>query len=250
MNWPLFAPTGLGLSPLGLPKGAFFRGKTGRDRVASGSRQASGVNMRIGVLGAGKVGQAIAGHWVRAGHDVVFGVRDPGSSTTTPEGGRLATLPQAAAHGEVILLAVPAPAMREALGAAGSGHLEGKILFDCSNGLSPVNHDQALPQISGAEEIASWVPGARVVKIFNTTGFENLADPIFAGEPATMFYATDDDEAARLAHLLAGECGFDPVFAGPLLVARDLEWLTRFWGKLAFGQKLGRRIAFRLLREV
>jgi predicted dinucleotide-binding enzyme len=87
------------------------------------------------------------------------------------------------------------------------------------------------------------------VKIFNTTGFENLAEPDFDGMPATMFYATDDDDAAAIAHDLAAACGFEPILAGPLAVALDLEWLTRFWGKLAFGQKLGRGIAFKLLRR-
>lgn len=204
--------------------------------------------MKIGVLGTGKVAHAIASHWVRSGHDVLFGNREgKAPDLDFPEGARFGALQDAAAHGEAVLLAIPAGAMRETISAL-HGALAGKVLLDCSNGLSPVDHHQDLPEVSGAEQIAEWVPEARVVKIFNTTGFENLADPDFGGVPVTMFYATDDDHARAVAHGLAAECGFDPVYAGPLAVARDLEWLTRFWGKLAFGQKLGRRIAFKLLR--
>lgn len=204
--------------------------------------------MKIGVLGTGKVAHAIASHWVRTGHDVLFGNREGvAPDGDFPSGSRFGTLAAAAEHGEVVLLAIPASAMQATVTAL-ADTLAGKVLLDCSNGLSPVDHHQDLPDISGAEEIAQWAPAGRVVKIFNTTGFENLADPGFAGEAATMFYATDNDEARAIADGLAAECGFDPVFAGPLAVARDLEWLTRFWGKLAFGQKLGRRIAFRLLR--
>lgn len=205
--------------------------------------------MKIGVLGTGKVAHAIASHWVQSGHDVLFGNREGAAPDLDfPEGARFGTLEDAAAHGEAVLLAIPAGAMQATIQAF-SDTLAGKVLLDCSNGLSPVDHHQDLPDISGAEEIAQWAPEARVVKIFNTTGFENLAEPDFDGVRATMFFATDDEAARAIAHDLADECGFDPVYAGPLAVARDLEWLTRFWGKLAFGQKLGRRIAFKLLRK-
>ena len=205
--------------------------------------------MKIGVLGTGQVAHAIGSHWVRGGHDVLFGNRaGVAPDGDFPDGARFGALAAAAAHGEVVLLAIPGSAMKETVERL-ADTLAGKILFDCSNGLSPVDHRLELPDMSGAEEIAGWAPHARVVKVFNITGFENLADPVFAGEAATMFYATDDEAAGAVAHQLAAECGFDPVDAGPLAVARDLEWLTRFWGKLAFGRKLGRRIAFRLLRS-
>lgn len=205
--------------------------------------------MKIGVLGTGKVAHAIASHWVRSGHDVLFGNREATAPDIDfPKGARFGTMADAAAHGEAVLLAIPAGAMQATVTAL-KDVLAGKVLLDCSNGLSPVDHHQDLPDISGAEEIAEWAPKARVVKIFNTTGFENLAEPDFDGVPATMFFATDDEPARAIAHALAVECGFDPIYAGPLVVARDLEWLTRFWGTLAFGQKLGRRIAFKLLRK-
>lgn len=205
--------------------------------------------MRIGVLGTGQVARAIAGHWVRAGHDVLFGNRSGAldRDAPLPPAARLGTLEDAAAHGEVVLMALPWSAVESVMAGPVGAALAGRVLLDASNSLSPVNHHGALPDQSGAETIAGWVPEARLVKIFNTAGVETLADPEYAGTRATMFYATHHADARELAHTLAAQCGFDPVYAGGLAVARDLEALTRFWGKLAYGQQLGRRIAFHLL---
>ncbi len=205
--------------------------------------------MKIGVLGTGSVAHAIASHWVRTGHDVLFGSREGvAPHAEFPAGSRFGRLEDAARHGDAVLLAIPANAMQATISTL-SGVLAGKVLLDCSNGLSPVDHHLDLPDISRAEEIAHWAPQSRVVKIFNTCGFETLADPHYGEDVATMFYATDNYNARALAHCLAAECGFEPIYVGPLTAARDLERLTRFWGKLAFGQKLGRNIAFRLLRR-
>lgn len=207
--------------------------------------------MRIGVLGTGQVGRAIAGHWASTGHDVLFGNRagEWRDDQPLPDGARIGTLADAAHHGEVVLMALPWGAVEAVMTGPVGTALSGRILLDCSNSLSPVDHHGALPDLSGAEQIAAWSPGARVVKIFNTAGIETLARPDYAGTAATMFFATDDAAAATLAAGLAAECGFDPVHAGGLAVARDLEALTRFWGKLAFGRGMGRRIAFHLLRD-
>ncbi|HXX56248.1 MAG TPA: hypothetical protein VEJ17_00480 [Candidatus Nitrosotalea sp.] len=103
--------------------------------------------------------------------------------------------------------------------------------------------------VSGGEQIATWATGARVVKIFNTTGYENMADPRYDGEALTMFYAGDDAHAKEVAHQLAQDLGFAPQDAGPLANARHLEVLASLWGTLAYRQKLGRGIGFRLVRR-
>jgi 8-hydroxy-5-deazaflavin:NADPH oxidoreductase len=86
------------------------------------------------------------------------------------------------------------------------------------------------------------------VKIFNTTGFQNMANPVYGGEPSVMFYAGDDGEAKALAHQLAADLGFDPVDAGPLIRARELEHLALLWISLSV-RGHGRDIAFRLMRR-
>lgn len=102
---------------------------------------------------------------------------------------------------------------------------------------------------SGGEQVARWAPGARVVKAFNTTGFENMQNPKFGHEVATMFYAGEDREAKKIVRQLVSDLGFDPVDAGPLSQAHGLEVLASLWGGLAYGQQMGRGIAFRLLRR-
>ena len=107
-----------------------------------------------------------------------------------------------------------------------------------------VGHDT-----SAAEQVAGWAGGARVVKIFNTTGSNNMENPDYGGQAATMFYAGDDEAAKQAARQLAGDIGFDPIDAGPLANTRLLEPLAMLWIYLAYPGGQGREIAFRLLRR-
>jgi predicted dinucleotide-binding enzyme len=145
----------------------------------------------------------------------------------------------------VILLAIPSKVILELINTL--PNLSGKVLFDCSNPASPANHENDRPDISIAEEIAKSASGAHVAKIFNTAGFEVLGNPDFNGTKASMFYSSNDDKASEAAQLLASDAGFDPIHAGALSVSPMLEELTRFWGALAYGQGMGRQIAFKLL---
>jgi hypothetical protein len=88
----------------------------------------------------------------------------------------------------------------------------------------------------------------RVVKVFNTTGANNMANPRYGDGGATMFYAGDDAGAKQIASTLAAALGFEPVDAGPLVRARELEHLAMLWISLAFGG-MGREIAFRLVKR-
>ena len=86
------------------------------------------------------------------------------------------------------------------------------------------------------------------MKVFNTTGFGNMADPAYDGQPTVMFYAGDDAPAKDVARQLAVDLGFDAVDAGGLERARQLEHLAALWIGLAYGGH-GRDIAFRLVRR-
>jgi predicted dinucleotide-binding enzyme len=183
----------------------------------------------------------------------MFGVRNPGEPKVAElladaEKARAGSVAEAAAFGEVVVLATPWGGTRDALQQAGD--LSGKILLDCTNPLKPdLSGLDVPPGSSASEQIAGWAPGARVVKIFNTTGFNNMADPIYGEEPATMFYCGDDAEAKAVAAGLAADLGFDPADAGPLDEAPLLESLALLWIHLAYRQKLGRDIAFKLMRR-
>jgi len=87
-----------------------------------------------------------------------------------------------------------------------------------------------------------------VVKAFNTTGYENMHDPVYDGVPSVMFYAGDDAGAKRQTAQLATDLGFDAVDAGALIRARELEHLAILWISMAIGG-MGRDIAFRLMRR-
>jgi 8-hydroxy-5-deazaflavin:NADPH oxidoreductase len=88
-----------------------------------------------------------------------------------------------------------------------------------------------------------------VVKIFNTTGAENMADPNYDGWPAAMMFCGDDPSACEIAAALARDIGFEPLYVGPLERARLIEPHARLWIELALVRKLGRGIAFGLMRR-
>ena len=207
--------------------------------------------MRIGIIGAGNVGGTLGRAWARRGHEVTFGSRDPNSRkiqeliASTGGAGKAAAIPEAVASAEVVALATPWPATQAAV--QNAGDLSGKILLDCTNPLAPDLSLEFGHTTSGGEQVSAWAPGARVVKIFNTTGFENMADPSYGDQACTMFYAGDDSEAKAVAAQLAREIGFDPVDAGPLSNARLMEPLAALWIYLAHVQGLGTSIAFKLL---
>lgn len=207
--------------------------------------------MKIGILGAGNVGSALGQAWVQSGHQVCFGVRDPHDPdlqsrlSKLGESASAGSLQAAAEFGDVVVLTLPWSAVEATLSAIG---IEGKVLLDCTNPNFTADAAEQHP-LSGGERVAALVPGARVVKIFNTTGWENMADPQYGSVRLTMLYAGDDAAAKAIAAQLAGDVGFEPVDAGPLANAALLEGLAQLWGKLAYGQQLGRNIAFKLLHR-
>jgi predicted dinucleotide-binding enzyme len=191
--------------------------------------------MNIGIIGAGNIGGTLGEAWSAKGHDVVYGVRQ---GSTAP--GRMASVAEAAAHGEVVVLAVPGQAVQDAV--REMGNLDGKVLIDATNGAGDAS-------ASGAQKIAGWAPGARVVKSFNQAGWETLKDPMLEGHRAVTFVAGDDEAARKVAMQLGEELGLEMVDAGPLASAALLESLAMLWISLAFRQGLGRGFAFGLLHR-
>jgi hypothetical protein len=204
--------------------------------------------MRIAVIGAGNVGGTLGRRWASLGHQVTFGVREGGEvKGGAPPGTRVASVADACAEAEVIELCTPWGAAADAIRSMGS--ITGKVLFDSTNPIAPgFRADMGPAGESGAERLAPLAAGARVVKVFNTTGFQNMADPLYGGAASVMFYAGDDAAAKRMAHELATGLGFDAVDAGPLSRARELEHLALLWISLSVGGH-GRDIAFRLVRR-
>ena len=193
--------------------------------------------MNIGILGAGNVGGNLGRAWAQRGHDVLFGVRDPGSEkarqavAAAGERARAATLGEAAAFGEVVVIAVPWTAVPDTLAAVGD--LGGKIVIDTINAIRWDNGPVKEVDTSVAEMIASWLPGSRLVKAFNTIGAEHMLQPDFNGMRADMFICGDDAGARAVAVSLAGDIGFVARDAGPLRNAALLEALAMLWIHMA-----------------
>lgn len=132
--------------------------------------------------------------------------------------------------------------MREVLPTLGD--LSGKIVIDTTNrfGRSPEDGDSA------AQDIAKLLPGAKVVKAFNTMGWETLINPVFSGEKATVFLAGDDSAAKNVVAGLATEIGLDTVDTGPLANAGMIEKMSELWVTMMRSGH-GRDFAFRLIQR-
>lgn len=199
----------------------------------------SEVDMKITIVGAGNVGQALARGLLRAGHDVRLAVRRPVPDAPAPT----VAVPGSADGADVVVLAVPFVAVREAM--ADLAPPAGVVLVDATNPFGrPVPDGRA----SGAQYVASLAPSARVVKAFNVLGAEHLADPELAGGVRALLPVAADDDAARaLVRSLARDLGFDAVDVGGLAAAHLLEEAARYWGLLAGPGRLGRGFALAAL---
>lgn len=216
--------------------------------------------MNIGIIGAGNVGGALGKSWTKAGHNIKFGVRNPGDPKhrglldTCGPNTSTGTNAEVAAFGEVIVLATPWDATQAAISDCGA--LVGKVLVDCTNPLKftpgrglelAIGHNT-----SGGESVAQWAAGALVVKCFNTYGFENFADasyPKYGDLKPVMFLAGDDAKAKRMVAQLAADIGFQPLDTGDLKIARLLEPTGMLWIHQAIVQKQGTGFTWGMLER-
>src|SRR5207248_9037251 len=129
-----------------------------------------------------------------------------------------------------------------------AGELGNKVLIDCTNPLAEDLKGLVLGLTTSAGEIvATWAPGARVVKGFNTIGAGNYGNAQFGSMRADGFYCGDDQDAKDVAKQLIEEVGLDPVDVGPLKNARLLEPLALLWIDLTVNQGQCPNHAFTLL---
>ena len=210
--------------------------------------------MTIGIIGSGNVGGTLGTRWAKAGHDIVYGTRDPQANDIkqllAQAGGktRAATLQEAARAGDVLFLAMPWNATQSVL--EGLGDLTGKTLIDATNPLrGDLSGLDTGTTTSGGEKVAAWARGAKVVKAFNTVGANIMANPSFGAERPALFYCGDDATAKQTTKQLAEEIGFEALDAGPLTQARLLEPFALLWISLAVKYGYGPDIAFKLLRR-
>jgi 8-hydroxy-5-deazaflavin:NADPH oxidoreductase len=181
--------------------------------------------VRIGVIGAGRIGGGIARLLARAGHEVLLSFsRDPERLRAQAEeiGARAGTPAEAAAFGDVVVLAVPWPVIDEAIEQAGS--LDGKVVIDTTN---PFGHGGwEIPEgRTSAQVNQDRLAGAKLVKSFNTltAAFQQEAAGRTGPERVAMFLAGDDAEAKAVVAGLIDDAGFDPVNVGTAAESEILE---------------------------
>ena len=208
--------------------------------------------MKIGIIGSGNVGGTLGSRWAKNGHKVVFASRTPDSEEMkkrVAEAGPTAssaTSKDAVAQSDTLLLATPWPATEQILKSLGD--LSGKILIDATNPLLPDLSGLEIGTTSSAgERVAQWAKDAKVVKAFNTVGYNIMANPKFEAGGVAMFYCGDDSSAKAAVKGLIGELGFVPLDAGPLTQSRLLEPFALLWISLAYQAGFGREIGFEFL---
>ncbi len=197
----------------------------------------------VGVLGTGEVGRRLAAGFASRGHAVMIGTRDPDKPELrdwlSSDGGGVeaGTFAEAAAHGELLVLAVLGNACEDAIDAAGPANFSGKVVIDATN---PLDFSGGFPpklSISGEDSLGERVqhalPEARVVKAFNTIGNQYFVEPRFREGQPTMLIAGDDEGAKRIVGDVLGSFGWsDVVDIGGIEGARELEAICIAWVKI------------------
>jgi predicted dinucleotide-binding enzyme len=205
---------------------------------------AQGKPMKIGVIGSGRIGSTIGGLWVKAGHEVMFSDRDAEQVKRAIEGlgqrARAGSVPEAAAFGDAVLIAVPymaLPAVQQQVGA----QLKGKVVIDPNNPIPSRDGDMAVSarEKGAGVSSAALLPGARIVRSFNAWGYATMARE--ANRPAPRMalpVAADDPAALKLGMQLVSDAGFDPVDAGSLAASKAFDLGSAVAGRILTAPEL------------
>ena len=194
---------------------------------------------KIGVVGTGPVGQTLANGFLAHGHEVMRGSRDPGKLAEWKQGAgakaSTGTFADAAAFGEVVVLAVKGSAAESAVDLCGAANLNGKTVLDTTNPIADA------PPVHGVlkffttlddslmERLQRKVPGAHFVKAFSCVGNSLMVDPQLPGGPPTMFICGNDAGAKEKTKAILKQWGWDISDLGAVEAARAIEPLCILW---------------------
>jgi 8-hydroxy-5-deazaflavin:NADPH oxidoreductase len=215
------------------------------------------MQMKIGVLGSGDVAKVLAAGFLKHGHEVKIGSRNPEKladwNAQNPQASR-GTFAEAAAFGQLIVLAVKGTAAPEALSLAGADNLSGKPVIDACNPIAdapPVNGVLQFftgPNESLMEKLQREFPSAHLVKAFNSVGSVRMINPQFAEGKPTMFICGNDAAAKKTVAGILDQFGWDTADMGGAESARAIEPLCMLWCIPGF-QRNHWTHAFRLLQK-
>jgi len=194
--------------------------------------------MRVGILGSGRVGQALGAGLIGLEYPVMMGTRDPQKPDVrewVKQQGKLAsagTFAETAAFGELLVMAVLGSAAESVIEAAGPEHFAGKVVIDATNALDFAKQPPTLfvgTIDSLGERIQRAIPQAQVVKAFNIVGAPLMVNPDLPGGPPTMFFCGNDAAAKRTVTEILGAFGWIPMDIGGIESSRYLEPMAMVW---------------------
>ena len=201
---------------------------------------------RVGVIGSGSVGRALAAGFAARGHEVTIGTRDPEANedlqawAAQHDGVAIGHFTGAAEAAEIVVLATRGTAVADAIATANPQHFAGKVVIDATNPLDPGGDRAALavsgPADSGGEQVQRALPDARVVKCFNTVNNALMVDPGFDPRQP-MFIAGNDEGAKATVAAVLDDFGWDALDIGGIEQSRQLESLCLLW--VAVGRATG-----------
>src|SRR5262249_32243262 len=194
--------------------------------------------MKVGVLGSGDVAKVLGEGFLKHGHDVMMGTREPaklaGWAERNPKG-RVGSFAEAASFADLVVLAVKGAVAADALRAAGRSNLAGKTVIDATNPIAdapPVNGvlkfftdlDESL-----MERLQREFESARFVKAFSSVGNARMVNPQFEGGKPTMFICGNDQDAKKIVIEILDQFGWEPADMGKVEAARAIEPLCMLW---------------------
>jgi predicted dinucleotide-binding enzyme len=212
---------------------------------------AQGKPMKIGVIGSGRIGSTLGGLWAKAGHEVMFSDRDAeqAKKVAAEVGGkaRAGTPHEAVAFADAVLIAVPygaLPAVAKEVGEA----LKGKVVIDPNNPVPSRDGELGAQakEKGAAISTAAILPGARLVRSFNSWGYQTMARE--ANRPAprmAMPVAADDAATLKIGTQLVADAGFDPVPVNSLAASRAFDLGSSVSGKILTADEMRKALALR-----
>ena len=213
--------------------------------------------MKVGIIGSGIVAQTLGAGFVKHGHEVVLGTREPAKLKVWAEAharARVGSFADAAKFGEIVVLAVSGSAAQDALELAGADGFAGKAVIDACNpigGGAPVNGVLSFftnLNDSLMERLQKAFPDAKFVKAFNSVGSGQMVNPQFSGGKPTMFICGDDAHAKRAVETILEQFGWETADMGAVEAARAIEPLCMLWCIPGIARNDWSPHAFKLLR--
>ena len=208
-------------------------------------------SLKIGIIGAGRIGGTLGELWVKAGHQVLLSSRHPEQLTDLAERlgpkARVGFPREAAGFGEVILISVPYGALPQ-VGRDYAAELKGKVVLETGNPFPGRDGEMAVPARKKGTGLASveFLLGARLVRAFNTIPYSSLHNEAHREGQRVAVPLTGDDEAAlKMAVRLVEDAGFEPVVIGPLARAREFDVGTTVFGRALSANELRRELGIK-----